>query len=183
MAVTVVTPVSQGASNDGVLAAGASKPAAMAADDGGTTYITITPPGQLNDNYKSTGWPTGVGFVTAITHKFTGGKQSGTCDLIGSFTCVHGSVSGFTSTNAGPYQTITTDMLALHPGGGAWSAACFDNTNTSFGVNCSGAGGEGRFSYVEVSITWQPPAGGFAFLLGAAPLIALPTYFFMGFKG
>lgn len=182
MPVTVVTPSSQGTSNDATLVAGASKPVAMAADDGNTTYITITPPGQLNDNYKSTLWPTNVGYVSAISHTFKGGKDSGTCTLEGSFTCTHGSVAGMTTTTAAAYQTITTDILALHPGGGAWTQADFDSAVTQFGVKCSGAGGVGRFSYVQVSITWEAPVGGFAFLLGLAGLVASPISRVMDFN-
>ena len=68
-----------------------------------------------------------------------------------------------------------TDASGSRPGGGAWTAADFQNDQTTF-LRIGSAGGGITLSFTSLwgSISYTPAGGGFIFLFGLAGAAALP---------
>src|SRR5574340_360997 len=165
------TPAAQGVYSQATLVAGASKPSAMAANDNGGSYISISPPGSLVDSYTTSGWPTNIGTVSNWLVGYVGGNVSGSQICQWAIVCPHGSAAG--GNYSGAYWGVLSGNPA-HPGGGSWSAAdCVNSTELEV-LSTSGTG-TSYFSYVWLSYGYTLTGGSFLYfaslllpLVGAA---------------
>ena len=162
-------PAAQGTWNQATLIVGSSKPAAMALNDDGSSYITISPPGSLIDSYTTAGWPASIATVSNVVCGFRGGWTGAgsapiaQCGII----CPHGSVAGANTTAS---WWTTSFFSPTHPGGGSWSAADCVNS-TELDVVSTTATGTTAFSYVWLAYDYTVAGG--SFLIFASWLLPL----------